>query len=47
VGQLLRRAAAASASRDAIIAVVDRGGNVLGVRVEDGVAPAITGERPR
>src|SRR4051812_37349062 len=34
VGQLLRRAAAASASNDAIIAVVDRGGNVLGVRVE-------------
>jgi uncharacterized protein GlcG (DUF336 family) len=42
VGQLLRRAAAASASNDAIIAVVDRGGNVLGVRVEAGVSPAIT-----
>jgi uncharacterized protein GlcG (DUF336 family) len=34
VEQLLDRAAAASASDDAIIAVVDRGGNILGVRVE-------------
>lgn len=34
---LLRRAAAASATDDAIIAVVDRGGRVLGVRVEGGV----------
>ncbi|MFN4258778.1 MAG: hypothetical protein ACK4RK_05740 [Gemmataceae bacterium] len=43
VEQLLARAAAASASNDAIIAIVDRGGNVLGVRVEGGVSPAITG----
>src|SRR5207237_8068103 len=35
------RAAAASASNDAIIAGVDRGGNILGVRVEGGVSPAI------
>src|SRR4051794_23456865 len=40
---LLQRAAAATASNDAIIAVVDRGGNVLGVRAEAGVSPAITG----
>ena len=43
VNQLLERAAAASASNDAIIAIVDRDGNILGVRVESGVAPAITG----
>src|SRR5262245_15491596 len=43
VQQLLRRAAAASASNDAIIAVVDREGSVLGVRVESGVSPRITG----
>jgi uncharacterized protein GlcG (DUF336 family) len=43
VGTLLQRAAAASASNDAIIAVVDRGGNILGVRVESGVSPALTG----
>jgi uncharacterized protein GlcG (DUF336 family) len=39
---LLERAAAASASTDAIIAVVDRGGHILGVRVESGVSSAIT-----
>ncbi len=37
VTQLLMRASAASASSDAIIAVVDRFGRVLGVRVEAGV----------
>jgi uncharacterized protein GlcG (DUF336 family) len=37
VKQFLDRASAASASRDAIIAIVDRGGHILGVRVEDGV----------
>lgn len=37
VEQLLRRAEAASASNDAIIAVVDRNGQILGVRVESGV----------
>lgn len=41
VGILLQRAAAASASNDAIIAVVDRGGNILGIRVESGVASNI------
>ncbi len=43
VKDLLARAAAATASDDAIIAIVDRGGNILGVRVEGGVSPAITG----
>lgn len=43
VGTLLRRAAAASASEDAIIAIVDRNGRILGVRTEAGVAPEITG----
>ena len=39
----MQRAAAASASTDAIIAIVDRNGNILGVRVESGVDPNITG----
>jgi uncharacterized protein GlcG (DUF336 family) len=43
VGQLLQRAAGASFSEDAIIAIVDRGGRILGVRVEGGVSPTITG----
>jgi uncharacterized protein GlcG (DUF336 family) len=43
VDALLHRAAAASPRNDAIIAIVDRGGNVLGVRVEAGVSSAITG----
>lgn len=38
VQQLLQRAAAASDSNDAIIAVVDRNGRILGVRTEAGVA---------
>ena len=42
VTQLLQRAAGASASNDAIIAIVDRGGHVLGVRLEAGVSSAIT-----
>ncbi len=42
VEQLLARASAATPSRDAIIAIVDRGGDILGVRVEDGVA--LTGD---
>lgn len=42
VSQLLQRAAAASASNDAIIAVVDRNGRILGVRVENGVSTAVT-----
>jgi uncharacterized protein GlcG (DUF336 family) len=40
---LLERAAAAVNRSDAIIAVVDRNGTILGVRVESGVSPAITG----
>ena len=36
-------ATAISPSRDAIIAVVDRSGNILGVRTEDGVSANITG----
>ena len=38
VRQLLDRASAVSSSNDAIIAVVDRNGRILGVRVEDGVS---------
>ena len=37
VGKLLDRASAATPSKDAIIAIVDREGNILGVRVEDNV----------
>ena len=37
---LLNRAAVATSSEDAIIAVVDRGGRILGVRVEDDVLTA-------
>ena len=43
VNTLLSRAAAADAADNAIVAIVDRGGNVLGVRVEGNVAPQITG----
>jgi uncharacterized protein GlcG (DUF336 family) len=43
VGKLLSRAAASTASDDAIVAIVDREGNILGVRVEGGVSPSITG----
>jgi uncharacterized protein GlcG (DUF336 family) len=43
VGQLLDRASAATPSNDAIIAIVDRNGRILGVRVEAGVSPLITG----
>src|SRR5205823_8913046 len=42
VGTLLRRAAAASASDDGIIAITDRNGRILGVRTEAGVAPEVT-----
>ncbi|MCE9564374.1 MAG: heme-binding protein [Planctomycetes bacterium] len=41
---LLQRAAAASASNDGIIVITDRNGRILGVRVESGVDPAITGD---
>jgi hypothetical protein len=43
VKALLERAAAAVDLNDAIIAVVDRNGTILGVRVESGVSPLITG----
>ncbi len=43
VENLLSQASMASSSREAIIAVVDRNGRILGVRVEDGVSPNITG----
>lgn len=42
IDALLGRAAGASASNDAIIVVVDRNGQPLGIRVEGGVDPAIT-----
>ncbi len=41
VKALLKNAAMASASDDAIIAIVDRNGRILGVRIEGGVANAI------
>ncbi|WP_254508397.1 heme-binding protein [Anatilimnocola floriformis] len=44
---LLARAAAASNSEDAIIAVVDRGGKILGVRMEQDVLDHITDEAIR
>jgi uncharacterized protein GlcG (DUF336 family) len=43
VSALLERAAAATDVNGAIIAVVDRNGTILGVRVESGVSPEITG----
>ncbi len=43
VQALLQRAAAAADVNNAIIAVVDRNGTILGVRVESGVSPDITG----
>ncbi len=42
VQTLLERAAASTSLTGAIIAVVDRNGTILGVRVESGVSPAIT-----
>jgi uncharacterized protein GlcG (DUF336 family) len=47
VQTLLDRAARATASDDAIVAVVDRNGNVLGIRVEGNVSPAITGNNEK
>jgi uncharacterized protein GlcG (DUF336 family) len=47
VEQLLDRASAASASNDAIIAIVDRGGRILGVRVEDEVTTTFAGDDQR
>lgn len=42
VEHLLARAAGATSSEDAIIAIVDRGGRILGVRTEQGVLNNIT-----
>lgn len=44
VKNLLLRAEGATSSNDAIIAIVDRNGRLLGVRVESGVDQAITGD---
>ena len=41
VQQLIMRASAASVHHDAIIAIVDRGGRILGVGVENGVSPNV------
>jgi uncharacterized protein GlcG (DUF336 family) len=41
VQSMLATAAGVSAGNDAIVAIVDRGGNILGVRVEGNVAPSI------
>jgi uncharacterized protein GlcG (DUF336 family) len=41
VSTLLDRASLATASNDAIIAIVDRNGTILGVRIEGGVDPAL------
>jgi uncharacterized protein GlcG (DUF336 family) len=43
VQTLLQRGAAATSSDNAIVAVVDRAGNILGVRVEGNVSAAVTG----
>jgi uncharacterized protein GlcG (DUF336 family) len=40
---LLARASAATPTNDGIIVIVDRGGNILGVNVENGVSAALTG----
>lgn len=47
VETLLRRASQATSSNDAIIAVVDRAGTILGVRVEDGVSSKLTGDKDK
>ncbi|MDR3635921.1 MAG: heme-binding protein [Isosphaeraceae bacterium] len=47
VQTLLQRAAAATPGDNAIVVVVDRGGNVVGVRVEGNVSPAITGNNEK
>ena len=43
VNQLLQRAAAATPGENAIVAIVDRNGDILGVRVEGNVSPLVTG----
>ncbi len=47
VQKLLQRASQASASEDAIIAVVDRSGRILGVRVEAGVDAGLRADPER
>ena len=47
VSGYLNAAAAATASDAAIVAIVDRGGRLLGVRVEGNVSPAITGNKEK
>ena len=44
VSELLDRAAASSSANNAIIAIVDRNGRILGVRVESGVSTDITSD---
>ncbi len=44
VSQLLQRASAADGAGDAIVAIVDRGGRLLGVRVEGNVSSQITSD---
>ncbi|HEV2973167.1 MAG TPA: hypothetical protein VGY55_24585 [Pirellulales bacterium] len=44
VNSLLQRAAAAASRNDAIIAVVDRNGSILGVKVESGVSVSLQGQ---
>jgi uncharacterized protein GlcG (DUF336 family) len=46
VTTLLDRASAASSSTDAIVAIVDRGGRILGVRVEQSVLNTFVGNTP-
>jgi uncharacterized protein GlcG (DUF336 family) len=43
VNQLLDRAAAATPGDNAIVALVDRNGDIVGVRVEGNVSPLVTG----
>ena len=43
VKTILQRASAATQNQDAIVAIVDRNGRILGVDVESGVSSAITG----
>jgi uncharacterized protein GlcG (DUF336 family) len=43
VQHILDYASAVTPSQDAIIAIVDRNGRILGVRTENGVSPAVTG----
>jgi len=43
---IMRRAAAATPSKDGIIAIVDRQGRILGVRVEENINPAMNPNSP-